>query len=76
MILQATAVLKSAQQMARDGPCLWFQKSPVDLGELMIVAAHVASFANQPGHGSQQSHLVLLGPQKALNDPKEIPFMV
>ncbi len=49
---QANAVLKVAQQTARDGKRLWFRRFPVDSGELMLAAAHDASFANQPGHGS------------------------
>ncbi len=62
-LVQASAVLKVSQQMARDGTCLWFRKPPVDLGELMIVAAHDTSFASQPGNGSQQGSLALLGPK-------------
>ena len=46
------------------------------MGELMIVAAHDASFADQPEHGSRQGLLALLGPRRALDDPKEFPFMV
>ncbi len=75
-LLQVNAALKVAQQVACDGVCLLFRKPPTDLGELMIVAAHDASFANQPEHGSQQGLMVRLGPRRALDDPKEFPVMV
>ena len=72
-LVQVNSVLKVAQQMGRDGTCVWFRKPSVDMGEWMIVAAHDASFANQPRHRSQQGHLVSLGPRRSLDDTKSSP---
>jgi hypothetical protein len=65
-LVKANWVLKQAQAMGRAGACLWFRPVLEKNAMPTILAVHDASFAQQPGHGSQSGYLVLRSTENVL----------
>jgi len=65
-LVRANWVLKQAQAMGRAGACLWFRPILEQTAKPVILAVHDASFAQQPGHGSQSGYLVMRSTENIL----------
>ena len=75
-LVRANWILRKAQEMGRNGECLIFRGNNIPDDDVAIVGIHDASFAQQPGHSSQQGYLVLMSVGGAFTTPEKQPSML
>jgi len=75
-LVRANWILRKAQEMGRHGECLIFRSNNIPDDDVAVVGIHDASFAQQPGHSSQQGYLVLMSVGGVFTTPEKQPAML